>query len=69
MKKNIRNETEYKDLKDLLKVQTTDRKQALMEMMEDLEEKEGKEPEAEKILYNAEVIAKSARMKHERGRG
>ena len=65
--KDIRKEHEYQDLKDLLKVQTTDRKQALMEMMEDLEEKEGQEPEDEKILYDAEVIAKSARMKHERG--
>jgi hypothetical protein len=65
--KDIRKEPDYQDLKDLLKVQTTDRKQALLEMMEDLEEKEGKEPEDEKILYNAEVTAQSARMKHERG--
>jgi len=65
--KDIRKEHEYQDLKDLLKVQTTDRKQALMEMMEDLEEKEGKEPEAERLVYNATVTAQSIRMKHERG--
>jgi len=64
--KDIRKEHEYQDLKDLLKVQTTDRKQALMEMMEDLEEK-GKEPEAERLVYNATVTAQSIRMKHERG--
>lgn len=65
--KDIRKEHEYQDLKDLLKVQTTDRKQALMEMMEGLEEKEGKEPEAERLVYNATVTAQSIRMKHERG--
>jgi len=67
--RDIRKEPDYQDLKELMKAQTTDRKQALLEMIEDLEEKEGKEPEAEKILYNAEVMAQSARMKHERGGG
>ena len=65
--KDIRKEHEYQDLKDLLKVQTTDRKQALLEMIVDLEEKEGKEPEAERLVYNATVTAQSIRMKHERG--
>ena len=65
--RDIRKEHEYQDLKDLLKAQTTDRKQALMEMMEDLEEKEGKEPEAERLVYNATVTAQSISMKYERG--
>lgn len=65
--RDIRKEPDYQDLKELMKAQTTDRKQALMEMIEDLEEKEGKEPEAERLVYNATVTAQSIRMKHERG--